>query len=126
MSWQAYVDTNLVGTGKIKRAAIIGLQGGVWATSAGYNLSTEEQRAIVAAFNNPGEAQSHGVKLAGQKFFTLQATEQHLYGKKGPDGCVLVKTTQAVLVTEYEAPAQAPEATTVVEKLADYLKSVNY
>lgn len=32
------VDTNLVGTGKIARAAILGQQGGVWATSAGYEV----------------------------------------------------------------------------------------
>ena len=37
-----------------------------------------------------------------------------------------MKTKQAVLVTEYVAPTQAGEATTVVEKLADYLKSVGY
>lgn len=42
------------------------------------------------------------------------------------DGCVLVKTKQAVLVAEYVAPTQAGEATPVVEGLADYLKSVNY
>ena len=29
MSWQSYVDTNLVGTGKVSRAAILGLKGGV-------------------------------------------------------------------------------------------------
>lgn len=34
----AYVDTNLVGTGKVTRAAIVGLKGGVWAASAGYNV----------------------------------------------------------------------------------------
>ena len=34
----AYVDTNLVGTGKVTRAAILGLKGGVWAASAGYNV----------------------------------------------------------------------------------------
>jgi profilin len=39
---------------------------------------------------------------------------------------VIVKTTQAVLVTEYMAPIQAAEATTVVETLADYLISVSY
>jgi profilin len=42
------------------------------------------------------------------------------------DGCVLVKTKQAVLVAEYVAPVQAPEATPVVEGLADYLISVQY
>ena len=38
MSWQGYVDTNLVGTGKVSEAAIIGLKGGVWATSPGFNV----------------------------------------------------------------------------------------
>ena len=36
MSWQAYVDTNLVGTGKIVNAAIIGHDGNTWATSKGF------------------------------------------------------------------------------------------
>lgn len=34
----AYVDTNLVGTGKVAQAAILGQQGGVWAQSAGFNV----------------------------------------------------------------------------------------
>lgn len=42
------------------------------------------------------------------------------------DGCVIVKTKQAILVTEYNAPIQAPESTTIVENLADYLISVSY
>ena len=43
MSWQGYVDTNLVGTGKISQAAIIGLKGGVWATSPDFNVSGSVQ-----------------------------------------------------------------------------------
>jgi len=42
------------------------------------------------------------------------------------DGAIVVKTTQAVLVAEYSAPTQAPEAALVVEGLGDYLKSVGY
>lgn len=42
------------------------------------------------------------------------------------DGAVIVKTKQAVLVAEYCAPIQAPEATPVVEGLADYLINVGY
>jgi hypothetical protein len=40
MSWQTYVDTNLVGTGHIKQGAIIGHNGSVWATTPGFNVST--------------------------------------------------------------------------------------
>lgn len=39
LSDAAYVDGNLLGTGKLNRAAIIGLAGGIWAASAGYSVS---------------------------------------------------------------------------------------
>lgn len=34
----AYVDSNLVGSGKVAEAAILGLAGGVWASSAGFTV----------------------------------------------------------------------------------------
>ncbi|KAK0466815.1 profilin [Desarmillaria tabescens] len=126
MSWQAYVDTNLVGSGRIQKAAIIGQQGGIWAASPGYNLSTEEQNAIIKGYTNLTSVQASGIRVAGQKFFTLQANERSIYGKKAADGIVIVKTKQAILVAEYVAPIQAPEATPIVEGLADYLISVGY
>ena len=39
---------------------------------------------------------------------------------------MLVKTKQAVLIAVYVAPNQAPEATTIVESLADYLIGVGF
>jgi hypothetical protein len=39
MSWQAYVDDNLIGTGKVAKAAIFGTDGSLWASSAGYNVN---------------------------------------------------------------------------------------
>jgi hypothetical protein len=38
LSIAAYVDNNLLGTGKIAKAAILGAGGGVWAASAGYTV----------------------------------------------------------------------------------------
>lgn len=38
MSWQQYVDSNLVGTGHVSQAAIVGVGGGIWAKSAGFNV----------------------------------------------------------------------------------------
>jgi len=126
MSWQTYVDSNLMGTGKVVRAAILGQKGGVWAATAEYDISPEEQKAIVGAFTNVEAAQASGIRLAGKKFFTVQANERSIYGKKGADGCILVKTQQAVLVAEYAGPVQAAEVTPTVESLADYLISVQY
>ena len=45
-------------------------------------LSAQEQKDIVNAFNDPAAAQASGIRLAGQKFFTLQANERSIYGKK--------------------------------------------
>ena len=39
MSWQAYVDQQLLGTGTVTKAAIYGLDGGCWATSPGFGVS---------------------------------------------------------------------------------------
>jgi hypothetical protein len=47
MSWQQYVDSNLVGTKKVTKAAIHGLDGSVWATSKGFNVKP------VTLFFNP-------------------------------------------------------------------------
>ena len=37
MSWQAYVDNNLVGTKNVSHAAIFGQDGGKWAISSSFN-----------------------------------------------------------------------------------------
>ncbi|KAJ7598650.1 profilin [Mycena floridula] len=126
MSWQAYVDTNLVGSGKLTKAAILGQQGGIWATSPGFNLTQEEQNVLVQCHKNTDATQASGLRIAGEKYFTLSANERSVYGKKGANGIIVVKTKQAILICVYEAPVQAPEATPVVEGLADYLISVNY
>ena len=61
MSWQGYVDNNLVGTGKVSSACIVGLKGGVWASSPSLNLSTEEQHAIIQGLADPSHLQANGV-----------------------------------------------------------------
>ncbi|KDE02766.1 profilin [Microbotryum lychnidis-dioicae p1A1 Lamole] len=126
MSWQVYCDSNLIGTGKITRCAILGQQGGVWASSTGYELTSDEQANIVKAFSDPSSAQANGIRAAGNKFFTLAANDRSIYGKKAADGIILVKTNQAVLVAEYSHPTLPGEATKIVEELADYLIGVGF
>lgn len=45
-------------------------------------LSTQEQKDIVDGFSHPDKVQASGVRLAGQKFFALQANGDVIYGKK--------------------------------------------
>lgn len=39
MSWSDMVNNNLVGTGNVSKAAIIGLDGSLWAKSDNFNVS---------------------------------------------------------------------------------------
>lgn len=45
---------------------------------------------------------------------------------QGREGVVLVKTTQAILVTHYPESVQPGAAANTVEQLADYLIKVGY
>ncbi|KAI8913521.1 profilin [Gorgonomyces haynaldii] len=126
MSWQAYVDTNMVGTGKVSKAAIYGHNGQAWATSQGFHVSDTEIQVIVNAFKDASQIRASGIHVNGEKYFALRADDRSVYGKKGTSGLVCVKTKQAILIGVYNEPVQFGEATKVVEALADYLISVNY
>jgi profilin len=45
---------------------------------------------------------------------------------QGKEGVLIVKTTQAIIVSHYGESAQPGAAANVVEKLADYLIGVGY
>ncbi|PWN93403.1 putative PFY1-profilin [Acaromyces ingoldii] len=126
MSWQSYVDTNLVGTGNVTQAAIIGLKGGVWASSSGFTLTAEEQSALIAGFDDASKLLEAGIFIAGKKYFTLSANDRSIYGKAGADGLVCVKTNQAVLICRYTSPIVPGQATKTVEDLGDYLINQGY
>ncbi|RUP47080.1 P-loop containing nucleoside triphosphate hydrolase protein [Jimgerdemannia flammicorona] len=82
MSWQAYVDTNLIGSSFVQSAAIYGLQGGVWAASPDFKLLDDEHKAVVGAFSDPAGIRENGLHINGVRHFALQATERSIYGKK--------------------------------------------
>eukprot|EP01128_Nolandella_sp_AFSM9_P007704 TRINITY_DN42_c2_g1_i2.p1 TRINITY_DN42_c2_g1~~TRINITY_DN42_c2_g1_i2.p1 ORF type:complete len:149 (+),score=34.63 TRINITY_DN42_c2_g1_i2:67-447(+) len=126
MSWQSYVDNNLVGTGFISQGAIFGLNGAQWCTSAGFQISGPEAQALIAGFGDAGPLRANGLWLQGQKYLVLRADERSIYGKKGPGGVVLVKTGQAVLVGIYGENTQPGQASSTVERLADYLIETGY
>ncbi|KAF1826042.1 profilin II [Dissoconium aciculare CBS 342.82] len=130
MSWQEYVDTGLVATGSIDKAAIFNSEGdSVWATSAGFVVSPAEMKEVVSAYKDKGDikqVQSSGIHIAGERFVVLKADDRSIYGKKGKEGVLIVKTTQAIIVSHYGESAQPGAAANVVEKLADYLIGVGY
>eukprot|EP01091_Cochliopodium_minus_P016210 TRINITY_DN59_c0_g1_i4.p1 TRINITY_DN59_c0_g1~~TRINITY_DN59_c0_g1_i4.p1 ORF type:complete len:127 (-),score=34.74 TRINITY_DN59_c0_g1_i4:48-428(-) len=126
MSWQTYVDTNLVGTKKITQAAIIGSDGAIWSKSGNLNLTPQEAKDISAGFRNIPLFQSGGIVLGGTKYMFLRSQDYTVIGKKGQGGVHISKTGKAIIIGIYEAPTIPSEAAIVVEKLGDYLMGVGY
>ncbi|KAF9174253.1 profilin, required for normal timing of actin polymerization in response to thermal stress [Mortierella sp. AD011] len=127
MSWQAYVDENLIGTGKVSKAAIFGLDGGLWAVTPGFSIEAAELDKLIKAFDDANDVQEKGLYLESQKYYYLRSSHNSVYARLGTTGVTCVKTNQAVLVGYYDESMQkAGECTMVVEALGDYLRSQGY
>ncbi len=46
-------------------------------------VAPEEQKAIIAGFDDPSGLQAGGVRANGKKYFTLGVTPKTIYGKQG-------------------------------------------
>ncbi|KAG0322743.1 profilin, required for normal timing of actin polymerization in response to thermal stress [Linnemannia gamsii] len=126
MSWQAYVDDNLVGTGKVAKAAIFGLNGSLWATSPDFAISGEEANKLISAFKDVSDIAANGLYLEGNKFVFLRNPDQSIYARNGATGITAFKTSQAVLVGYYNENQQAGNCNSVVEALGTYLVGAGF
>ncbi|CAK9435985.1 uncharacterized protein LODBEIA_P05740 [Lodderomyces beijingensis] len=126
MSWQAYTD-NLISTGRLDKAALYSKAGdSLWAQSGSFQLEPQEISGIAQGFDDASNLQSHGLHAQGQKYFLLRNDDRSIYGKHEAEGLICVRTKQAILIGHYPGGIQPGDATTIVEKLADYLISVGY
>ncbi|KAH0916990.1 hypothetical protein HID58_024650, partial [Brassica napus] len=129
MSWQTYVDEHLmcdVGDGQghhLTSAAIIGLDGSVWAQSANFpQFKPQEMTDIMKDFDEPGHLAPTGLFLAGLKYMVIQGEPNAVIrGKKGAGGITIKKTGQSMVFGLYEEPVTPGQCNMVVERLGDYL-----
>ncbi|KAL0397025.1 UNVERIFIED_CONTAM: Profilin [Sesamum calycinum] len=154
MSWQSYIDDHLmcdVEGVHLHAAAILGLDGSVWAQSAAFpQFKPEEIANIVKDFDEPGFLAPNGLFLAGAKYMVIQGEPGAVVrGKKAMDhwyslvsyildkyrvftrfltnsgewsgGITIKKTGQALIFGIYEEPMTPGQCNMVVEKMGDYL-----
>jgi len=128
MSWQAYIDSSLVGSGHVDKAAICSINGdSVWAQSADFSLTPAEIREVVSGLSgNVDKLYAEGLHVANERYVLTKAEDRSLYARKGREGVVIVKTTQAILIAHYNEGMIAGNAAATVEQLADYLISTGY
>jgi profilin len=123
MSWQSYVDDNLLASGAVTAAGIYDLQGNPWAYSAGFAAQISEVQAVAAAMSgDPTSLAGTGVVLAGVKYMFVRGDSDSVYVKKGNEGVVFCKCNTCVLVGYHNDKIQTGACNSVVGKLADFLK----
>jgi len=129
MSWQSYVDDQLIATKMIQHAVICGHDGNIWATSKGFSVQPDELKDLIGKFSSVDQLASTGVTVAGTRYMYLSSEDRALKvvrAKKGTSGVHCIKTTQTYIVCIYKDPVVPEQAASVTEKLGDYLIGVGF
>lgn len=123
MSWQAYIDSTLLGSGVVSEALIAGQDGATWAKSPGLSITDDEVKQTVAGFKDPSGLYANGLRAGGAKYTVVRGTDENIHGKKGASGIIAVKTGMAVIFATYSEDIKPENTNNVIESLADYLKT---
>uniref|UniRef100_A0A915JPB6 Profilin n=1 Tax=Romanomermis culicivorax TaxID=13658 RepID=A0A915JPB6_ROMCU len=94
-SWQDLVNNNLIGTKKVSKAAILGLDGQIWAKSDDFGITDQEAQVASKGFANRDGVLGSGLRFENEKYFVLQADEDRIIGRKESRGFFLHKTNQS-------------------------------
>lgn len=142
MSWDAYINDSLIGSGHMHSACIAGLaDGGYWAYGGTYIPQPDEVQAILAALKDPSKIFTGGVTIGTVKFMGLRGDANHLIFKKGPAGGCVFKSGQAIIIGVYGDPngtnelldkgasgaqVNPADCNSTVERIAKYLIEIGY
>lgn len=128
MSWDSYVNDQLLATGAVKHALICGHDGNIWAKSKDLNVDADEIKGFITNFNQSGQDnfKTAGLRMGKEKYMYLSSNDKVARFKKGTSGVHTIKTTQAFIICLYSEPTMPEQAASVTEKLGDYLIGVGY
>ncbi|KAL2005146.1 hypothetical protein VTN00DRAFT_2996 [Thermoascus crustaceus] len=126
MSWDGYINDNIIKTGQVDQAVLIDLTGAsVWGKSAGIEISPQEMNAIAFAFNNAESAQANGIYVGGTKYIFNKINEVEnipvLHCAKGKTGIVAAKCGRSILVARYPESVPYGNAIEAMQNQAKHL-----
>ena len=146
MSWNDWVKNSLINCtdhghsymNVLTDAAIVGLDGAVWARTDGIDIKPDECKKLNELLNQ-SENNTPSVVVGGKKYqVTHYEPNAFVYLKIKEGGATIAKTTKAFVVGIYstakkyktgegkELPQSVGMCNTVVENLAATLKGMNY
>jgi len=126
MSWQNYVDDQLMSSGLVEKAVIAGHDGTIWAKSDNITPSQDELAKLASCFADQMPLTMSGVLIGGEKYVYLSGTDKVIRCKRGKSGIHCMRTNQAVLIAVFTEPVQHQQVATVVENLGDYLIGLQF
>lgn len=131
MSWQNYVDQQLIGTGEASGGIIAGHDGNIWATSPEFSgkVTPQEIATIFKAFDDPSSAYVNGLRLAGEKWRCVRVDDGWIHLKKDQGSAHCVRTQKTVLIAANDGTTDSMtegKTNNCVHKLGDYLKNAGY
>jgi profilin len=113
-------------SGAVKLAAVCGVEGGVWTTSPGFNITADEIKTLIGGFSNPATFQMNGVMVGGVKYMYLQSDDSQIQAKKGATGVSVAKAGKCIIVGVYGDGQQPGNCRSNVERIRDYLVQAGY
>eukprot|EP00056_Hartaetosiga_gracilis_P009560 m.137704 g.137704 ORF g.137704 m.137704 type:complete len:130 (-) comp13149_c0_seq14:1803-2192(-) len=127
MSWTSQAE-NLVATGKVTSSAIFGLDGVKWGGTEGFEPIGTEIQYILNALDDEQTAvllPKVGVTIGGKKYTYLRRDPGHsIIAKSKLGGCVISKTSKAIVIGVFKNPISVEQCVCEVERLVDYLISM--
>jgi profilin len=116
----------MTGSGNVKMAAVCGIEGGVWTTSPGFNITEAEIKTLLSGLTNPATFQMNGVTVGGVKYMYLQSDDTQIQAKKGATGVSVAKAGKCLIIGVYGDGQQPGNCRANVERIRDYLVTSGY
>ncbi|GIL43640.1 hypothetical protein Vafri_1328 [Volvox africanus] len=127
--WEDYISNNLMvplnsDGATLTSAAILGLDGGIWAHSASFpGFKHDEWNKAVAALDDTSTA----VYIQGEKYIKTTADGTRLHARKDKLGFIMRKTNMTIVMGFYTEPdVDARVCSKVIEAMGDYLECQGY
>ena len=119
MSMLRMTDTLI---GRVTGGAVIGLDGGIWATTPGFYGNAAEFAALAAAFAPKSDAPYKGVEFQGERYVLTSITSDTIVAQKSSHGLVAALCNKCIVVGFHDDQMPADRCYQAVTGLAATLK----
>jgi len=124
-TWQDYVE-HLTSFGKVTQAAIVGLDGTIWAQSPELNISSDEISQSLAGFKDDSILLAAGIHINGVKYMYRRPYENQIQFKYQETGVHIAKTTTCIIIGTYIAGMEPIHTQVEISRTQELLLEAGY